>query len=196
MAEAKRQQLKKVDAEKMAAGVYHAAFTDGTEFTADVRAILPDYDNLPDMGKRVVQYGLKQKLDDSMAGVDTIAEATEELKSTWEAIVKGQWTIRVPGEGVEGGLFARAYAEFHGIPLSDAKAKISGLVEKNLKANQEAQARKPKGEQKEITERMIFNRLRDVALEKDAGLKAKYEELKAKRATREKARTELEIETE
>lgn len=197
MAEAKRNALKKVDGEKIAAGVYHATFTDGTEFTADVRTVVPDFDGMPEMGKRFLIYGLKQKLDDSMAGVGSVEEAAEELNSTWDAITKGNWTLRVPGEGVEGGLFARAYAQRHNLGLGDAKAKISGLVEKNLKANQEARARKPKEQQgDEITERMIFNRLRDAALERDADLKRIYAELKEKRASKKSSGSDLEIVTE
>lgn len=181
--ETKRQSLKKVDGEKMANGIYFATFNGGTEFSADVRKILPDFDGLPEMGKRVVAYGLKQKLDDSMAGAETETEAIEEVQSTWEAIEKGQWTIRVAGEGIEGGLFARAYHERHNITLGDAKAKIAALVEKNRNANN---AGKP--EKDHVTDRQVFNRLRDVALERDPELKAKYEALKAKKAAKQKER--------
>jgi hypothetical protein len=181
----KRTALKKVDGESILKGIYKAVFTDGTEFSADVSQVNDE------MRARFLQYGLKQKLDDSMAGCDTVEEALDEVKSTWEAILKGNWTIRVAGEGVEGGLFARAYAERHGISLADAKAKIGGLVEKNLKANQERNAGKK--DAPEITERMVFNRIRDVALERDADLSAIYNKLKEARAKKAKARTDLEV---
>jgi len=187
MADGTRISLKTVDAALMATGVYFAKFTSGAEFKADIRtvpglepgAMWDGFDSLPPMAQRTLCYGLKQKLDDSMAGVDNEEEAIEELKSTWEAILKGNWTSRVPGEGVEGGLFARAYAERHQISLADAKSKISGLVEKNLKANQERNPNPKKGE--EITEKMVFNRIRDVALERDTELAKIYEALKAKK---------------
>lgn len=175
----KRQQLKKVDAEKLLSGIYFAKFTDGTEFAADLADVNPE------MQRRFMLYGLKQKLDDSMAGSDTIEDAFKELSSTWEAIKGGQWTIRVPGEGVEGGLFAQAYAEFHSISLADAKAKISGLVERNVKLNQEKA--KSKEEAEKVTERRILNSLRDAALERNPGMKVIYDTLKAKREERAKA---------
>jgi len=202
----KRQALKKVDSEKMAQGIYSALFTDGTLFEADLRnlpvtvadgkvtAVLgAAYDSLPPMVQRTLQYGIKQKLDDSMAGTETVEEAVEEIKSTWDAIAAGNWTIRVAGEGVEGGLFARAFAEFNNMSLADAKAKIGKLVEANLIANQKAVAGKKDkdGKQVEITERMVFNKLRDTAFERYPDLKAKYAELKEKRAAKAKAKPGL-----
>lgn len=214
MAEAnatKRNALKKVDGEKMAAGVYFAVFTSGAEFKADIRD-LPVLDAngniigrfgdegwnaLPPMAQRIVAYGLKQKLDDSMAGADDEKEALDEVQSTWDAILKNGWTLRVAGEGVEGGLFARAYAEVNQISLSDAKGKIAGLVERNLKANREklVAAGKQK-EADELTDRMVFNKVRDAALEKNLDLKAKYDEFKAKKAKKAKAKSEIEVEVD
>lgn len=213
MADAKRQSLKKIDGAKMAAGVYHATFSNGTIFAADLRD-LPlafegegearkvtqtmgaMYDALPEMAQRTLQYGLKQKLDDSMAGAESVEEAIEEIQSTWAAIKAGNWTMRVAGEGVEGGLFARAYAELNGIPLADAKAKIAGLVQKNLAKAQAKEQEKPEAERKEITERAIFNAIRLAALERTEGLAAKYEEIKAKRAKKSAptARPDIDLE--
>lgn len=188
MAEAKRSTLKKVDGAQLLKGIYSATFTDGTVFEADIAKVSDA------MRTRFLQYGLKQKLDDSMAGCDTVEEALEEVKSTWDAIATGDgnWTIRVPGEGVEGGLFARAYAERHGIPLADAKAKIGGLVEKNLAANRELN--KDKKDAPEITERMVFNRLRDVALERDADLASIYQKLKDAKAKKATKKSDMQIE--
>lgn len=198
MAEAKRNALKKVDAALMAAGVYHAVFTDGQVFHADIRdlpvvneagEIVGKFGDafaaVPPMAQRTLIYGLKQKLDDSMAGSETIADAVEEIRSTWDAILQNKWTIRVPGEGVEGGLFHRAYAEWKGIPLSDAKAKISDLVERNMEANQKAETDEEK--RKAITLRRVFNSLRDAMLARYPELDAKYKELQEKRKARPKA---------
>lgn len=213
---ATRVPIKKVDAEKMASGVYHATFTDEakTVVAFDLRQ-LPTafedvdgkrvvttrlgnaYDDLPEIVRRTLQYGIKQKLDDSMAGAETIAEAIDELKSTAEAILNGNWTVRVPGEGVEGGLFARAYAERHGIPLSDAKAKIAALVERNHAAAVAKEAAKPEAERKEVTERMILNAIRDVARERDPALDAIYKALQEKRAKKPAAnRPEIDLSDE
>lgn len=196
--DAKRNTLKKVDGEQMLKGVYLAAFTDGTTFKADIRELptvdgegKPDggsfgglFDALPPMAQRVMIYGLKQKLDDAQAGVDNVKDAVEELQSTWDAIKKNAWTLRVPGEGVEGGLFQRAYADWKGIPLSDAKAKISELVARNLKANQEAEQDEKK--RADITERRVFNSLRDAMLGRYEPLAAKYKELQEKRKSKPK----------
>lgn len=213
----KRTSIKKVDAALMAQGIYQATFNNGTVVRCDIRdlplvgedgkpVVDPDgkpvtwgagFDALPPMAKRTICYGWKQKLDDSMAGSDTEEEAIEEVKSTHEAIVKGEWTLRVAGEGIEGGLFARAFAEFSGKSLSDAKAQIAGLVTKNLEANQKAYAEKVAAgtlkEAPEVTERMVFNRIRDALLEKHADLKAKYEELKSKKKQKGKEKTQLDI---
>lgn len=194
MAESKRTSLKKVDGEKMATGVYFATFNSGVTFEADIRKVWPEFDTAPPMAQRVGIYGLKQKLDDSMAGVDDEAEAVEEVQSTWDAIIKGQWTLRVAGEGVEGGLFARAYAQYHQISLSDAKAKIAELVEKNLAKNKAAITDEKQREA--ITDRMVFNQLRNKALERYPDLAAVYEELKSKQKKKtSKPKVELDIET-
>lgn len=184
MAEANRKQLKKVDAAKLQESVYEATFTNGTTVTCAIDAIPESVKGA--MVARFLQYGLKQKLDDSMAGAETVEEAIEELTSTWDAIVAGNWTIRIPGEGVEGGLFARAYAEFHGLSLSDAKAKIQALIAKNLEKAQAKLAGVK--DAPEVTERQVFNKIRDVAFERYPDLKVKYDEIKAKKAARKSAK--------
>lgn len=189
----KRTSLKKVDGEKMAKGVYSATFNSGTVFEADIRTVWPDFDAAPPMAQKLGIYGIKQKLDDSMAGVEDEKEAVEEVQSTWEAITKGQWTMRVAGEGVEGGLFARAYAQFHNISLSDAKAKIADLVERNLAKNKAATADEKQREA--ITDRMVFNQLRTKALERYPEMNTIYEELKAKQKKTSKPKVQLDIET-
>lgn len=192
MAEGKRTSVKKVDGEKLQAGVYSATFSDGTVVEIDGNA-LPD-----DIKRKLFLYGLKQKLDDSMAldaGSD-LSDYIDELTATGESLKTGQWTMRVAGEGVEGGLFARAYAKHNGLSLGDAKAKIAGLVERNLAANQAKFAGNKEALEK-ITERAVFNRIRDAALERDAGLKAVYEELKAAKGAKKKAGpVDMEITTE
>lgn len=197
MAETKRQSVKKVDGEKMAKGIYEATYSNGTVVTADIRAIWPEFDSAPAMAQRVAIYGWKQKLDDAQAldaGSD-VEEYIEELVSTRDAIIAGQWTMRVAGEGVEGGLFARAYAKHHGLALGEAKTKISGLVERNLAANQAKFAGNKEALEK-ITERAVFNRIRDTALERDAALKAVYDELKAAKGKKKVGPVDMDIVTE
>lgn len=190
-AEGKKQSVKKVDGEALQNGIYRAVFTNGT--TVEV-----DGNSLPEEIKRkLFLYGLKQKLDDSMAleAGSPVEDYIEELVATRDSLVAGQWTMRVAGEGVEGGLFARAYAKHHGIALGEAKAKIAGLVERNLKANQEKFAGNKEALEK-ITERAVFNRIRDAALERDPALSGIYEELKAAKGKKKAGGPELEITTD
>jgi hypothetical protein len=203
MAEEKRVSMKKVSGEQMAKGVYLATFTDGSTFSADLRELPgPDgqpigdaYDQFPPMVQATLQYGLKQKLDDALAGVDDIEEAHAELNVRWGAIKAGKWTTRTAGEGgVEGGLFARAYAQFHGMSLTDAKTKIESIVDANLAKAQEREAAKPEKDRKEITERAIFNAVREVGFERYPDLKAIYDELKAKKGAKKSTANRPEIE--
>lgn len=195
----KRQNIKTVSGEEMAKGVYLAAFADGSNFRADLRELPgPDgapigaaYDSFPPMVQRTLQYGIKQKLDDSMAGAESVEEAAEEIRSTWDAIKAGNWTIRVAGEGVEGGLFARAFAAFKGVSLADAKAQIATMVERNLEANRAAIADPKKRE--ELTERMVFNKVRETALERYPELKAKYDELREARKSKRGSRSDIKV---
>ena len=195
----KRRSIKKVSAEQLALGIYHATFEDAakTEVKADLRQLFasPDlYEGLAPMVKKTLQYGIKQKLDDSMADVEDVADAIAEVTSTWEAIVKGEWATRVPGEGVEGGLFAKAYAQWKNISLADAKAAISRIITKNLVANRE-KYKDDKKKLESITEKAVYVRVRLSTLERNADLNTVYEELKAKRKQRAATRTEMEIDT-
>lgn len=185
----KRKSIKVVDADLLAQGTYKATFNDGTVVVASLADIKEEHREA--MIAKFLAYGLKQKLDDSMAGAEDTKEAIEELTSTWDSIVQGGWTSRVPGEGVEGGLFARAYSERHRISLGDAKAKIGTLVAKNLAANVEKN--RGKKDAAPITERMVLNAIRSAALERDTALNAKYEELKAKKKKKASGKQVLDV---
>lgn len=188
MSETTKQKVKTVDGAKLAQGIYSATFRDGTVIEVGLQ------DFPAEVIQKLTLYGLKQKLDDAMAldaGSD-LKDYQEELTSTIDALRAGQWTMRVAGEGVEGGLFARAYAKHKGIPLGEAKAKISALVEANLKANLDKHAG-DKAALEKITERAVFNRLRDAALERDPDLKEVYDELKAAKGKKKAAAVEMEI---
>ncbi len=124
-----------------------------------------------------------------------LENAPKELTATWEAICKGAWVTRTPGEGAEGGLFATAYSERHGITLGEAKAHIGKLVEKNVAAAKAKQSPEEAADPKKvITERLIFNKIREVALARDEKLSAIYEELKAKQKKKSADKAALEIE--
>lgn len=179
---ATRNSIKKVSAEKMAAGVYAATFNNGTVVEFDVRKVAPDFDNLPDMAKKFLSYGVKQKLDDSMADADgNVDTAIEELTSTIQCIEAGQWSTRVAGEGEGGSLFARALAKFKECSLGEAKAIISGLVEKSkaLDAN------------KDVSERAINNAIRQTMLAKYPALAATYEELRKARESKVSSKIQI-----
>lgn len=185
----KRVSIKTVDAAKLEKGIYSAKFTDGTVVECAI-ADIPESVREAMLAK-FLSYGLKQKLDDSMAGAENVKTAIEELTSTWGAILKGGWVSRVPGEGVEGGLFARAYAKRHDMSLAESKEHIGKLVEKNLAANRAKYAGQDNAP--EITDRMVFNRIRDTALERDADLAKIYEDLKNARKKKESGKVDMDV---
>lgn len=195
-----RQQIKKVDGEKKALGIYLATFvTSGTVVECDIRKIpgLEGYDEMlktAPLAARLAMHGMVQKLDDSAAGEDE-PEAIEEIKATFEMLTKGDWTSRVQGEGIEGGMFARAWMQVKGVSLADAKTAIGQLVEKNFKANVDALKAAGKAKEAEkLTEKQVYNAIRDAALARHLDLNEAYEALKAKRKVKAKAKTQIEVE--
>lgn len=180
---AERQSIKKVNAEKLAGGIYSALFTDGKSIEFDVRAHVPGFDELSEMGKKLLMYGVKQKLDDSMADADgDVKVAQEELQSTIDVINAGQWTTRIAGSGETGGLFARALAQSQGITLGQAKEKIALLVEKNKAKNADA------------SERAVVNAIRQQLYVSNTAFKTAYDELKAKRENKVSSKIQVDLE--
>lgn len=175
---AERASIKKVSREQLLAGVYHAEFTNGKVVSFDFTSLFPGYAELAEVPKGFIAYGVKQKLDDSMAGAADIGEAIEELESTIEALNKGKWTLRVAGEGAgeAGGLFARALAEARGISLADAKSRIAAVVTKNQEANKDA------------SERALVNAMRAQMLQSDSGFAAIYNRMQAERNAKAKSK--------
>jgi hypothetical protein len=184
---AEKQSIKKVSKEKMAALVYEATFTSGKVVSFDGGALLQgqgiDLSKLSDVTKGFIAYGIKQKLDDSMAGAADEQEAIEELESTIEALNNGKWTLRVAGEGAgeAGGIFARAFAEARGLSLADAKTTIAGVVQKNQEKNKDA------------SERAILNAVRAALLKKDAKFAEVYNRMQMERAAKTKGKVEIEL---
>jgi hypothetical protein len=145
--------------------------------------MFPGFEQLSEVQKGFIAYGVKQKLDDSMAGAADEAEAIEELESTIEALTKGKWTLRVAGEGGgdAGGLFARAFAKAKNISLADAKSKIAEVVAKNQAKNPEA------------SEKALVNAIRTSLLQNDAAFSAAYESLQKERLAKTKTKLKIEI---
>lgn len=169
----KKQSLKKVSKDKLAAGVYEAVYTNGKTVSFDFGALYPDFATMPEVPKNGVIYGWKQKLDDSIAGCADADEAVEEQESTVEALKGGKWTTRVPGEGGEaGGLFARALAKARNISLADAKSKLAEAVKKNQVATPDA------------SERSIVNAIRTTVLGADPAVAQAYADLQKERAAK------------
>lgn len=188
---AERQSIKKVDAELKLAGVYKATFVSGAVVQFDIRSITHppefagfDFDKLPPIIQRLAVHGMTQKLDDSAAGEDE-PEAIEEIGATAEMLAKGEWTSRVAGDGIEGGIFARAWMQVKGVSLADAKAAIGALVASNHAANVEAlKAAGNTKEAEKLTEKQVFVAIRKAALARNPELAAAYKALQDKRSTR------------
>lgn len=171
---AERSAIKKVDRDALANGVYKAVFASGKTVEYNFGALFPNLGEVSEVQRGFIVYGVKQKLDDSMAGAADEKEAIEELESTIAALNQGKWTLRVAGEGggAEGGLFARAYAEVKGMSLADAKAKIADVVKKN-------QADNPKA-----SERAILNGIRATYLQSNQQFKDVYTRMQNERAAK------------
>lgn len=172
---AEKSSIKKVDKDALLKGSYTALFTSGKSVSFDFKSLFPNLDELSEVQRGFIVYGVKQKLDDSMAGAADEAEAIEELESTIGALQQGKWTLRVAGEGGEGGgLFARAYAEAKGISLADAKAKIAEVVKKNSELPENAKA----------TERSVVNSIRATYLANNAKFAEIYQRMQKERQTK------------
>jgi hypothetical protein len=171
---AEKSSIKKVDRDALMQGIYRATFTTLGQIEYDFNPLFPNLKELSEVQRGFIVYGVKQKLDDSMAGAADEKEAYEELASTIGALQQGKWTLRVAGEGggEAGGLFARAYAEFKGVSLADAKAKIADVVKKNQEQN-------PKS-----SERSIVNGIRATYLQGKPEFAAIYQRMQQERATK------------
>ena len=180
---AERNSIKKVSKEALVTGIYRAEFKDGQVVEFDAKSVFPDFDSMSEVAKQFIRYGVKQKLDDSMADVDgDVQLAQEELKSTIEAVLAGKWTTRVAGEGGEnGGLMARALAKWKNISLADAKALITQLIETNM-------AKLP-----DATEKSVGAAVRKSLLASQPAFAACYAELQVKRPSKKAETPELDL---
>ncbi len=74
------------------AGTVAFAFTDAETVTFNIG-------DLDEKGlRRAALHGISQKGGDSYAGVKSVKEAQENLVKTLQAVEKGDWSTRVPGE--------------------------------------------------------------------------------------------------
>lgn len=178
---AEKASIKKVDRELLVKGIYQATFASGKVVAYDFNPLFPNLGELSDVQRGFIVYGVKQKLDDSMAGAADEKEAVEELESTIGALQQGKWTLRVAGEGggEAGGLFARAYAEHKGLSLADAKAKIADVVKKNSAANPKA------------SERSVVNGIRASYLAGNEQFAAIYQRMQQERQTKTSSKVKV-----
>ena len=127
---AKKAKVKTVDRAALKTGTYAADFGVGAvALSAD--KFFPNFAELSEVQKGLIINGLSQKLNDSHAGAESPKQALDWTQETIDTLLAGKWSTRVPGEGgPKGGDFAKAYAEFKGITLEDARDKIAAQVEK------------------------------------------------------------------
>ena len=60
----------------------------------DLTAIFPEYASLTEAQQKIIQYGVKQKMADSIAGIGkgaTDAMKIAEMTDTYDRLVAGQW---------------------------------------------------------------------------------------------------------
>lgn len=187
---AEKNSIKKVNKEALIQGKYRAEFTDGRVIEFDMRTVFPNFDELPEVAKQFVRYGVKQKLDDSIADADgDVDVAVEDMQSTIDAIMAGKWTIRIAGEGGEsGGLFAKALAAWKNISLGEAKALVTSMVETNL-----AKLNAGKAEKDQISEKAVVSALRNSLKASQPAFASAYAELQSKRKVSKKVATEVDL---
>jgi predicted HAD superfamily phosphohydrolase len=100
----------------------------GVRFTfANDTVLLADLGTLsPDMVKMLAVHGLSQKLGDSYASSETVAEAIESATGTMKNLQDGNFNARVQGSG---GILAEAVARLKGIPVEQAQEMLAALDE-------------------------------------------------------------------
>jgi hypothetical protein len=115
-------QVKKASA-AVEGNVLTISFAHGEEITINAN-------DLPgEMKSACLLHGLKQKVCDSYSGSKTPAEAMEKAGATIKAIMEGNWTVRVAGEGgVRVTQLAQALANATGKSLEEAVEVVGGLT--------------------------------------------------------------------
>lgn len=104
----------------------------GVRFTfADKASTKLDF-NLSELKKDMLTalalHGLKQKLGDSYAGVDSISEAIEGVKAIWKNLQAGNFNTRTGGNSI----LSEAIARIKGISLEQASELLASLDEEAL----------------------------------------------------------------
>lgn len=117
-----------------AAGAVNFKFADGTLVAVGI-------DNYPaDLVKRMALHGFNQKLRDSYAGAESIAEARESFNKVLAALDAGKWSTRGEGDGAPVGQFARAVQILiarktgNEPSMDEVRAKLAGLDDEKKKA--------------------------------------------------------------
>lgn len=187
---AAKNSIKTVSKEALINGIYRAEFADKRVIEFDIAAVFPGFAGMNEVQKQFIRYGVKQKLDDSIADADgDIDVAVEDMQSTIDAIMSGKWTIRVAGEGGEsGGLFAKALAQWKNISLGDAKALVTNMIEANL-----AKLNAGKPEDQHVTEKAVASALRNSLKASQPGFASAYAELQSKRKTTKKVELGIDL---
>ena len=103
------------------------------EFTND-QTVVFDLATLDEAGmKRAALHGISQKGGDSYAGLKSADEAQKSLVATLEAVEKGEWNTRTPGEP-RIGVLVQALARAAGKTEEEAQAVVDSLDEETKKA--------------------------------------------------------------
>ena len=148
---------------------------DGRKAHFDMALVVPQFMQLPEMGRLLVMHGAQQKLADKGSNKDV--DIHDAALEGFELLKNGHWSQRGTGEGVERTtLFAEAYAQFHQLDVADARAKINATnasEDATRKANLEGWKKHPE----------IVRIMRDIQLRK-AQEAAKAARANAKEAPR------------
>jgi hypothetical protein len=113
--------IKMAKKQKLVDGV-RFTFTDGTEFDYLLSRLSDD------MVRQLAVHGLAQKVGDSYASAENLAEAKANAEATWENLVRGDFKARAQGSG---GLAVEALARIKGLDMETAQEAWNDLDEES-----------------------------------------------------------------
>ena len=98
-------------------------FTDGRNLSLDVNTLSQE------MRNRLATHGASQKIGDTYAGAESVAEAYLSASAMIEQLKSGKWAgERTGGGGINVGLVLRAIARFRSIPVEEAGQRWAKLT--------------------------------------------------------------------
>jgi hypothetical protein len=146
--------MAKVATKKFAGDVLVVSFSDGAVLECDSAKLSES------IRHRLMLHGLSQKVGDSYASADSIAEARANAETIWTGLERAEWGTRIAG-----GSLAEALARATGKPVLDCIRVLGGMDDKQkrdlrkhpgvLKALAEIEAERAEGSNAESLDKLF-----------------------------------------